>query len=88
MGTYNLCSDEIVESFEEWLKGQEGEVHADVMAETWNRLASKHVWEERLMKEIRMPSRWAIWFIRGMAILGVFTLVRIIGSILYISSGV
>jgi len=48
MGTYNLSPKEIKDSFKEWLKEQEGEVHAHVLAEVWNELADENYWQDHL----------------------------------------
>jgi len=43
-----LEPEEVEEEFEHWLFNLDGEVHADVMAEVWNRLADKFDWPERM----------------------------------------
>lgn len=48
MCTYGLSCDEIIEPFEEWLIGQEGEVSAEELAKAWNKLARKCGWTDRL----------------------------------------
>jgi len=50
MGTYNLSKDEIKENFKDWMTKQEGEIHADVMVETWNELAEENHWGSKLVK--------------------------------------
>ena len=46
MGTYNLSKDEIKGKFKGWIENQEGEIHADVMAETWNELTDEYHWNK------------------------------------------
>jgi hypothetical protein len=62
MGTYNLSVDEIIDSFENWLGDQEGEVHASVIAEAWNRLAEKHGWSDRLKAKEKPKPRYKVHY--------------------------
>jgi len=49
MGTYNISPDEFEEAFEELLSTQQGDVAAWVVAECWERLAKKNMWNDRLV---------------------------------------
>jgi len=48
MGTYNLSSDEMIDSFEKWLTLQEGDVTAVELAKAWNKLSDQHGWNDYL----------------------------------------
>jgi len=51
MGTYNLGCDNIIDSFENWLRktsSGEGDIGADVIAQAWNKLAKKYGWNDKL----------------------------------------
>jgi len=48
MGTYGVRIEEIIEPFEEFLRNQEGDVSAEVIANAWNKLAKKYKWEDKL----------------------------------------
>ena len=49
MGTYSIGTEELVEKFEDFLKEQEGDICAEVIAECWNILARKFKWDENLI---------------------------------------
>ncbi len=48
MGIYILSAEEIEEAFEEFLDSQEGEIHADVIVEAWNKLSKRYNWSEEI----------------------------------------
>jgi len=49
MGIYKLSTDEIMKSFEAFLRDQEGDVSAEIIAKAWNKLADKYGWKDRLV---------------------------------------
>ena len=49
MGTYAIPTNELIDDFEGFLLGQEGDVYALTIAECWNKLARKYQWEENLI---------------------------------------
>ena len=48
MGIYVLSGEEIEEEFEEFLQSREGEIHADIIVEIWNKLSKKYKWNEKI----------------------------------------
>ncbi len=48
MGIYVLSAEEIEEEFEDFLQSQEGEIHADIIVEVWNKLSKKYKWNEEI----------------------------------------
>lgn len=55
MGAYNIRVHELIDSFEEFLIKQEVDVSAEAIAETWNYLADKYDWPDRLIVELVNP---------------------------------
>lgn len=49
MGTYGITKEDMLDDFEEFLMGQEGDVSALTVAECWNELAKKNKWDENLI---------------------------------------
>lgn len=48
MGIYILSAEEIEEEFENFLQSQDGEIHADVIVEVWNKLSKKYDWGDEI----------------------------------------
>lgn len=48
MGTYGISTDELIESFETWLRSFEGDVSAETVAEAWNQLGAQYGWDDRM----------------------------------------
>lgn len=51
MGTYGLSSEEIIETFDKWLKetsSGEGDISAQSIAGAWNKIAERMGWDDRL----------------------------------------
>jgi len=48
MGIYVCGVEDVEDKFEDFLQSCEGDVHADVIAECWNKLAKKYDWHDRL----------------------------------------
>jgi len=51
MGTAIASKEEIIDSFEAWLKSQAhyGDITADTIADVYNELSKKHEWEDSLV---------------------------------------
>ena len=48
MGTYNIDNDEFRKKFEVFLRSFEGDVSARVVSDSWNKLAKKYGWKDKL----------------------------------------
>ena len=48
MGTYRVTINELLNSLEEFLRSQDGEVLAENLAEAYNQLAKENDWNDRL----------------------------------------
>lgn len=62
MGIYMVSVNEIIDDFEKFLQGVEGDLSASELAKAWNLLAKKYEWNDRLIaidniKEIVFPER-------------------------------
>jgi len=48
MGTYNIPSEDLINTFEKFLTDQEGDISAYTIAACWNSLANKYDWNDHL----------------------------------------
>jgi len=55
MGTYRVTVPDFVEVFEEFLRNIEGDVSAECVAESWNLIAERQCWTDRLSASFPGP---------------------------------